>query len=166
MNSSTVEPAASAVDEDRKRAAHPTRSKVYLPQWLLNPGEAQAIAHGRCLMILAVLSGQKTVKEAIEEQKICRTLYYQLESKALRGMVRALNPTASEWTSDRRELKRAQARIRALTAQTKLLTQRKRSLERLLRLVLKSSRVQLNTARRGRRPKALSQWMTHGADSP
>jgi hypothetical protein len=165
MNSNT-EPAASALDEDRKRAAHPSRSKVYLPKWLLNPGEAQAIAHGRCLMILAVLSGQKTVKEAIEEQKICRTLYYQLESKALRGMVRALNPTTSEWTSDRRELRRAQARIRVLTAQVKALTQRKRSQERLLRLVLKSSQVQLNTARPGRRPKGLSQWMMRGADLP
>lgn len=165
MNS-PVEPDASTQFEDRTRAAHPNRSKVYLPKWLLNPGEAQAIAHGRCLMILAVLSGQKTVKEAIEEQKICRALYYQLESKALRGMVRALNPTTSEWTSERRELRRAQARIRVLTAQVKLLTQRRRSQERLLRLVLKSSRVQLNTARRGRRPKALSQWMMHGADSP
>lgn len=162
----TVQPAASAADEDRKRAAHPSRSKVYLPKWLLNPNEAQAIAHGRCLMILSVLSGQKTVKEAIEEQKICRTLYYKLESKALKGMVRALNPASSEAASDRRELKRAQARIRILTAQTKLLTQRKRSLERLLRLVLKSNQVQLNTARPGRRPKALSQWMMHGADLP
>lgn len=165
MNS-TAAPAASTPDEDRKRAAHPSRSRVYLPKWLLNPGDAEVIAHGRCLMILAVLSGQKTVKEAIEEQKICRTLYYQLESKALRGMVRALNPTTSEWTSDRRELKHAQARIRTLSAQVKLLMQRRRSLERLLRLVLKSSQVQLNTARRGRRPKALSQWMMHGAELP
>lgn len=165
MNS-TSEPGASTPDEDRKRAAHPSRSRAYLPKWLLNPGEAQAIAHGRCLMVLAVLSGQKTVKEAIEEAKICRTLYYQLESKALRGMVRALNPTTSEWTSDRRELRRAQARNRALSAQVKLLTQRRRSLERLVRLFLKSSQVQLNTARPGRRPKALSQWMTRGADLP
>jgi hypothetical protein len=165
MNSVT-EPIASMQAEDRKRAAHPSRSRVYLPKWLLNPTDAQAIAHGRCLMILAVLSGQKTVKDAIEEQQICRTLYYQLESKALKGMVRALNPATSEAASDRRELKHAQARIRALTAQTKLLTQRKRSLERLLRLVLKSSQVNVNTARRGRRPKALSQWMTHGADLP
>jgi len=164
--SSTTEPAASAPDEDRRRAAHPNRPRVYLPKWLLNPSDAQAIAHGRCLMILGVLSGQKSVKEAIEEQKICRTLYYQLESRALKGMVRALNPTTSESASDRRELKRAQARIRLLTAQTKLLMQRKRSLERLLRLVLKSSQVNVNTARRGRRPKALSQWMTHGADLP
>jgi hypothetical protein len=164
--STTVEPAASAPDEDRRRAAHPSRPRVYLPKWLLNPGDAQAIAHGRCLMILGVLSGQKTVQEAIEEQKICRALYYQLESKALKGMVRALNPATSEAASDRRELRRAQARIRALTAQTKLLMQRKRSLERLVRLVVKSSQVNVNTARRGRRPKALSQWMTHGADWP
>jgi hypothetical protein len=81
-------------------------------------------------------------------------------------MVRALNPATSESASDRRDLKRAQARIRTLTTQTKLLMQRKRSLERLLRLVLKSSQVNVNTARRGRRPKALSQWMTHGADLP
>jgi hypothetical protein len=163
---SSTEPVASAKDEDRKRGPHPTRSKVYLPKWLLNPTEAQAIAHGRCLMILAVLSGEKTVKEAIEEQKICRTLYYQLESRALRGMVWALNPVRSEGLSDRRELRQAQARIGSLTQRLKALTQRKRSVERLLRLVLKSTRVQVNTARRGRRPKALSQWMMRGADSP
>jgi hypothetical protein len=142
------------------------RSKGYLPRWLLNPGTSQAIGHARCLMILSVLSGQKTVKEVIEEAKICRTLYYQLESKALQGMVRALNPMTSETASDRRELRRAQARIRTLNAQVKLLTQRKRSVERLLRLMVKSSQVPLNTARRGRRPKALLQWMMRGADSP
>jgi hypothetical protein len=44
--------------------------------------------------------------------------------------------------------------------------QRKRSLERLLRLMVKSSQVNVNTARKGRRPKALSQWMMRGADLP
>lgn len=165
MNS-PVEPAASVPDEDLKRVAHPMRAKAYVPRWLLNPGASQAIGHARCLMILSVLSGQKTVKEVIEEAKICRTLYYQLESKALQGMVRALNPMTGETASDRRELRRAQARIRTLNAQVKLLTQRKRSVERLLRLMVKSSQVPLNTARRGRRPKALSEWMMRGADSP
>lgn len=162
----TLEPAASPPEEDRKRARRPAHSKAYLPKWLLNPNESQAIGHGRCLMILAVLSGQKTVKEVTEEQKICRTLYYQLESRALKGMVRALNPMTSEAASDRRELRQALRRIRALSLQLKLLTQRKRSVERLLRLVMKSSRVPLNTARRGRRPKALAQWMMRGGDSP
>lgn len=47
------------------------------------------MAHGRCLMLLSVLSGQKTVTRAIEEAKISRALYYQLELRALKGMMRA-----------------------------------------------------------------------------
>jgi hypothetical protein len=161
----TIESAASA-QATPKNTRRPRRAGVYLPKWLLNPSEAQAIAHGRCLMVLSVLSGQRTVSQAIEEQKICRTLYYQLEGRALKGMVRALNPARSESTNERRELRRAQARLRQLNARLTLMTQRKRSVERLLALVMKANRVSISTARRGRRPKALSQWMTRGADSP
>jgi hypothetical protein len=163
--SNSTEPAASAAASSRNERRQ-KRQGVYLPKWLLQPDQAQAIAHGRCLMVLAVLSGQKTVKEAIGEQKICRTLYYQLESRALKGMVRALSPARSESGNERRELRRAQATVRRLRGQLTLVMQRKRSLERLLSMVLKTNRVSINTARRGRRPKALSQWMMRGADSP
>jgi len=139
---------------------------VCLPKWLLNPAEAQEIAHGRCLMVLSVLSGQQSVSEAIAQQKIGRPLYYQLEDRALKGMVQALSPAESAWTSERRELRRAQAKARELTARLTLLTQRKRSVERLLNLVMKTKCVSLDTGRRGRPSKALLQAMRRGADSP
>ena len=123
-------------------------------------------AHGRCLLVRSVLSGQKSGSEAIAEQKIARALYYQLEDRALKGMVQALSPAKSAWASERRELCRAQARIREQSGRLALLTQRKRSLERLLAMVMKTSRVSLDTRRRGRPPKALSRGMMRGADSP
>jgi len=164
MRSSAECPDGTADVPVRRRARH-KRSTPYLPSWLTRPSEQEAIAHSRCRMILAVLSGQQTVKEVIEEQKICRALYYQLETRALRGMIRALNPMSSAAANDRQELKLAQARIRTLSEQLTALSQRKRSVERLLRLVLKSNRAPVNTARRGRRPK-VSEAMMPGEDLP
>ena len=160
-----TEPAA--LPEQKPKSTRRRRQRgACLPKWLLNPAEAQSIAHGRCLMVLSVLSGQKSVSEAIAEQKIARALYYQLEDRALKGMVQALSPAKSAWASERRELCRAQARIREQSGRLALLTQRKRSLERLLAMVMKTSRVSLDTRRRGRPPKALSRGMMRGADSP
>ena len=117
-------------------------------------------------MILAVLAGQKTVSEAIEEGKITRALYYQLEMKALHGMMAALDPVSVEPVNEREELTLARARLKAMGLQMKQLTQRKRSAERLLALVLKSNRAPLKSAHRGRPPKALAMKTTPGGDLP
>ena len=74
----------------RKRA---TRSRP-TPRWLLTSTELDQIAQRRCLQLLSVLSGEKSVSEAISEMQVSRGTYYQLESKALAGMLGALTPGA------------------------------------------------------------------------
>lgn len=152
----------------RKLQRH-RRSTHNLPLWLMQPNEQQAIARSRCLMILSVLSGQKSVKEVIEQERVSRALYYQLEDRALEGMLSALSPRVQEVSSEHRQLAQARVQIRALCTRVKLLTQRKRSAERLLRLLIKSNRARVTTLRRGRPRKALadlSMTMMPGADSP
>jgi hypothetical protein len=140
------------------------RRKSYLPQALKGTHDAQSAAHHRCLLILSVLSGQRTVVETLAEGKLTRAQYYQLEDRAVQAMMRSLDPMANEASDTQRELRRARAQIQALSMQVRFLTQRKRSAERLLRLVLKSSRVPLEPRRRGRPPKALSILKELGAD--
>ena len=158
------------VDRARKLQRH-RRSHHNLPLWLMQPNEQQAIARSRTLMILSVLAGQKSVKEAIEEQKVSRVFYYQLEDRALHGMLRALSPRVMGVSSEHRELMVARAQIRALSQRVKHLTQRKRSAERLLRMLLKSNQARVTTRRRGRPRKDLTQadlsrTQVSGADLP
>ncbi|MGC4000305.1 MAG: hypothetical protein QM767_23840 [Anaeromyxobacter sp.] len=51
------------------------------------------MARRRCLLVLSVLSGERPVTEAIEEAKLSRGRYYQLEELALQAMLDALSPT-------------------------------------------------------------------------
>ena len=162
---STAPPADGTVATKPRKLQRHRRSTHNLPLWLMQPNEQQAIARSRALMILAVLAGQKTVHEVILEQKVSRALYYQLEDRALAGMLSALSPRVTEVSSEHRQLAQARVQIRALGARVKLLTQRKRSAERLLRLLIKSNRARVTTARRGRPRKDLSMLMMPGADS-
>jgi hypothetical protein len=132
----------------------------------MQPAEQQAIAQRRCLMILAVLAGQKSVQEVIEEEHVSRTFYYQLEDRGLAGMMKALSPRVEGVRSEHRELSQAREQIRTLTERMKSLTQRKRSAERLLRLLIKSNHARVSTERRGRPRKALSTEMMAGGDLP
>jgi hypothetical protein len=157
-------PAASAPADRAKKLERHRRTKHNLPLWLMQPNEQQAIARGRTLMVLSVLSGVKSVKEVIEEQKVSRVLYYQLEDRALNGMLKALSPRVKGGSSDHQELLAARAQIRDLTQRVKHLTQRKRSAERLLRLLIKSNRTRVTTRRRGRPPKILSMTTMPGGD--
>ena len=102
----------------------------------------------------------------IEQEKVSRALYYQLEDRALEGMLSALSPRVTEVSSEHRQLAQARVQIRALSARVKLLTQRKRSAERLLRLLIKSNQARVTTERRGRPRKALSTAMMPGGDLP
>lgn len=45
-------------------------------------------------MILSVLSGTTPVSQAVEEAKISRGTYYQLETRAMKAMLQALMPGA------------------------------------------------------------------------
>jgi hypothetical protein len=142
------------------------RSHHQLPLWLMQPMEQQRIAQVRCLMILSVLSGQKSVKEVIAEAKVSRALYYQMEDRALNGMMMALGPRVAEAPDERRQLREARTQIRLLSARVKSLMQRKRAAERLLRLLMKSNRSPVKTERRGRPRKGLSTVTMTGGDLP
>jgi len=164
---STAPSADGAVAESAKRPLRRRRSpRPHWPRWLSSPAGQQQMARARCLMILSVLAGQKTVSEAIADSKITRALYYQLEMKALHGMMTALDPLSNTPMNEREELTLMRARLKALGLQVKQLTQRKRSAERLLQLVLKSNRTPLKSPHRGRPPKLLALKMTPGGDLP
>lgn len=128
------------------RRRKPRRRRL---SWLSNP-ELDALARARCLMLLSVLSGEKSVSEAIREEKISRPSYYQLETRALNAMLAALNPLgASAQEGPDRSV--AAARIEELHRQLQRLQQDKRRAQRLLLLSRKSLR--LPRPRRGRPPK-------------
>lgn len=77
----------------RKERARPT------PRWLTGRTDLDQMAQRRCLLVLSVLSGEKTVTTAIEELQISRPFYYQLETKALLAMLRSLAPGADGSTN-------------------------------------------------------------------
>lgn len=79
-----------AVKPRRKRRARPT------PRWLTQTTDLDEMAKRRCLLVLSVLSGERPVSDVIEEAEISRPMYYQLEERALRAMLVALTPGASE----------------------------------------------------------------------
>jgi hypothetical protein len=155
----------SPVEKARKPQRH-RRTSHNLPLWLMQPTEQQAIAQRRTLMILSVLSGHKSVQEVIEAERVSRTFYYQLEDRGLQGMLQALSPRVEGVTSEHRELVQAREQLRHLSERVKSLTQRKRSAERLLRLLIKSNHAQVRTERRGRPRKPLSTAMMPGGDLP
>jgi hypothetical protein len=104
------------------------------PKWLLTATDLDHIAQRRCLMILSVLSGEKSVEEASKDGEVMPAQYYQWEKKALDGMLSALVPGAMEKGTALPALRQMEERIAALEAT-------KRRLERLLsltRMTLKS----------------------------
>lgn len=129
----------------RKHRSRPT------PKWLRQTNGMDAVARRRCLLVLSVLSGETPVSDAIEEARISRGTYYQLEARALQAMLQALNPLAT--TSGTRE-SLARERIEALEAKLKRSEQERRRCQRLLRLARLSIRAPVMSGRRGRLPKA------------
>lgn len=105
------------------------------PKWLKAEAEGpEAVAQRRCLLVLAVLSGEQPVTDAIEATGVSRQLYYQLEEKALRGMLHALGP-GSEASQDLSQSLAAQ--LEAAQQRVKQLETEKRRAERLLLLTRK-----------------------------
>jgi hypothetical protein len=132
----------------RRHRSRPT------PSWLLEQQDLDDIARRRCLMVLAVLSGEMPVTDAIASSSISRQLYYQLEERALKAMLKALTPgseSAPITGPDAASLRK----IAELSAKVTQLEQDKRRTDRLLyltRKVVKSG--PLTTGGRGRPPKA------------
>lgn len=104
------------------------------PKWLMTPGDLDAMAQRRCLLLLSALSGEKPVTQVVTEMQISRGTYYQLETKALNAMLAALTPGVTDEESPQAGLT---ARIASLEEQVKRLTQEKRRAERLLFLTRK-----------------------------
>lgn len=109
------------------------------------------IARRRCLMILSVLSGERSVTEVIETANISRNTYYQMEMRALQGMLAALTPVEGA-----PRLTKAEAQVRRLQElEDKLakLEKDKRRSDRLLLLTRKVLKPGPVTTGRGRAPK-------------
>jgi hypothetical protein len=123
------------------------------PAWLLEQQDLDEIARRRCLMVMSVLSGETPVTDAITSANISRQLYYQLEERALKAMLRALTPgteTAPITGPDPASLRR----IAELEAKVHQLEQDKRRTDRLLYLTRKVVKTgPMTTGGRGRPPK-------------
>lgn len=98
----------------------------------LSREDVDAMAKRRCLMLLAVLSGQTTISQAVKDAQISSGTYYQLETRALNAMLEALAPMTT--TQDGSERSRS---FGSLQARVKHLEQEKRRLERLLAMTTK-----------------------------
>jgi hypothetical protein len=135
-------PQAKARGRRRAMRARPT------PKWLGQTSDLDEIARRRCLMVLSVLSGERAVTEVIEEAQISRGMYYQLETKALNAMLRALAP-GGDGESDPAATTSGK-RIAELEAQVKRLEQEKRRAEHLLHMSRQLMRPGPVTTGRGR----------------
>lgn len=132
----------------RKHRSRPT------PRWLEGSSELDQRARSRCLMVLSVLSGEKPVSDAILEAKISRGTYYQMETRALKAMLAALNPLAVNKEDGSADLSAAAAaRIAQLEQRVRALEQEKRRADRLLLLTRKAMRLPPIAPRRGRPPR-------------
>jgi hypothetical protein len=83
--------------------------------------ELDEVGRRRALAILSVLSGERAASAVIEEERIAAETYYELEARALYGMVEALVPGASR-----------EGKLPELENQVRQLTLENRRLERLL----------------------------------
>ena len=134
-------------DSRRRHRPRPT------PRWLKAQQDLDDTARRRTLLVLSVLSGETPVTDAIAQAQVSRGLYYQLEERALRAMLRALTPGQQEETGSSTGADGYLKRIGELEARLKLLETEKRRAERLLlltRKVLPKGRV---SSGRGRPPK-------------
>ncbi len=101
-------------------------------KWLMPSPQLDRIAQRRALMVLSVLSGEKTVSEAVVEAEISRGHYYLLENRALKAMLEALAPGAGAG----RPVEGA-ARIAELEKQLQRTSMEKRRADRMLELTRK-----------------------------
>jgi hypothetical protein len=149
---SARQPVSSSTKPTRKRRNRPRPT----PRWLKAPAAdgPEAVAQRRCLLVLAVLSGEQPVTDAIEATGVSRQLYYQLEERALKAMVRALLPSAE----GREEVETSLAgQVQSLQARVQQLEQEKRRAERLLLLTRKLVRPgPVKVGKGGRKPRALA----------
>ena len=130
-----------------RRRKHRTRPT---PKWLLEQQDLDEVAKKRCLMVLSVLSGERSVTEVIMEAGISRQSYYDFETRALQAILRALVPGAAADSSPTT----AEKRVTELEQRLKRVESEKRRAERLLLLTRKVMRTgRAKQASRRARPK-------------
>jgi hypothetical protein len=133
---------------EKKDGRRKTRSRP-MPKLLTGDADAlDELAKRRCLMVLSVLSGQRPVSDVIEEAQLSRQTYYQLEIRAIQGMLRELGTSHG---SVEAQMAHLQADNTVLKKELAKLQTANRRLEHLLlvtRKVLKSGPMTL--AKRGR----------------
>jgi hypothetical protein len=152
----------------RRQRKHRARTT---PQWLQDKEELDEIAQRRTLMILEVLSGKKPVTDAISEAQISRGHYYQLEEKALRAILTAMEPGASPGRPPE-----TTTRLLQLEEKVQDLENDKRRLERLLSMTrkvlrpgpMKTGLGRPRSAKAGKNalPPSSERKTSHGAGSP
>lgn len=103
------------------------------------------------MLVLSVLSGEKPVTTAIEEARISRGFYYQLETKALNAMLLALAPGADGDPSP--DATGLHARIKQLEEKLEKAEAASRRTERLLFVQRKLTSSGPVKTHRGRPPK-------------
>jgi hypothetical protein len=121
----------------------------------LKSEDLDRIAQQRCLMVLNVLSGETPVTDAIKTAGISRGTYYQLETRALSAMLRALGPLASAEGLETSPVRQ----IAALEAKVKELERAGRRSQRLLlmtRRVIESRERKTGSTRPGKGPSPSS----------
>ena len=106
----------------RKGGTRPT------PRWLMKREDLDDVARRRCLMVLSVRSGEVSVTEAIGAADISRQMYFDLEKRALSGMLAALVPGNED---------SAAGRLEELELKVVELERGKRRAEKLLELTRK-----------------------------
>jgi len=144
--------------QHRRHRSRPT------PRWLKTTEGVDGLAQRRVLLVLSVLSGEMPVTDAVQAAGISRPLYYQLETRALQAMLRALTPGAEDGEV---ALQAGASRVVELEARLKRLEQEKRRAERLLLLTRKLVRPGSLTTGRGRPPKVRTvlPWTAAGRKS-
>lgn len=154
-------PASKAGDSPKRRRRHRSRPT---PRWLKTAEGVDALAQRRVLLVLSVLSGEMPVTDAVQTAGISRPLYYQLETRALQAMLRALTPGAEDGDE---ALQAGASRVRELELKLKRMEQEKRRAERLLLLTRKLVRPGTLTTGRGRPPKVRTHpsWTPAGTTS-
>lgn len=132
----------------RRRGSRPNRSRP-TPKWLMKSQEIDQIARARCLMVLSVLSGETPVTDAVAQAGISRASYYQMETRALNAMLKALGPLAKPEETHSSPVRQ----IAALQERVKDLERARRRTQRLLlltRRVVRSAEKKTSSTRRGR----------------
>lgn len=132
----------------RRRGSRRHRARS-TPKWLMRSEEIDQIAQQRCLMVLSVLSGETPVTDAIKTAGISRGTYYQLETRALSAMLRALGPLASAEGVETSPVRQ----IAALEAKVKDLERAGRRWQRLLlmtRRVIESREKRIGSTKSGK----------------